>query len=139
MWPASKMIVACADYLHILGFVALIPSHDLQPFAKNDLIDMEILQCSERVQLHPICVVPLPITIEVCVDCRGHCEARCHRAERFKLSDGGRDTPRLQLRRFTAGCCSALLTVQPIWDLVAMSSRGNRPNVRQKSARNMSW
>ena len=54
MWAAAMMKVACANYLHVLGLVALIPSHNLQPFAKDDLIEMELLQSSERVQLDPI-------------------------------------------------------------------------------------
>ena len=72
MWPTANMKVACANHLHVLGFVALIPSHNLQPLAKDDLIEMEILQRSERVQLDPICVVPSPVTVEVRMDLWRH-------------------------------------------------------------------
>jgi hypothetical protein len=83
MRAAAMMKVACANYLHVLGLVALIPSHNLQPLAKDDLIEMEFLQSPERVQLDPICVVPSPITVKVCIDLWHHGETRWDLAEQY--------------------------------------------------------
>ena len=82
MRPAARVVVACANYLHILGVVALIPSHNLQPFAEDDLIQMKIPQGSERIQLNPVCVVSSAVTIEVCIDLWRHRAALCDLAER---------------------------------------------------------
>jgi len=88
MWAAAIMKVACPYYLHVLGLVALIPSHNLQPLAQDNLIEMEILQSSDRVQLDPICLVPSPVAVEVCIDLRCHGEAYCDLAGRSATTAG---------------------------------------------------
>ena len=106
MRAGSDVIVACANYLHVLGFIALIPSHNLQPLTKDNLIEMEILQGPERVQLHPIGALPAAVTIKVCVDFWHHLGARCDKAER---------RPSATLRHWRSACDNGLIAALAGW------------------------
>jgi hypothetical protein len=87
------MVVACAYYLHILGIITLIPSHEFQPFVEDDLIKMEVPQCPKCIQLDPISGVTISVTVEVSMDCWCHDgEGLCFLAERFGSGDGERKT-----------------------------------------------
>ena len=69
MWPLPIVVMACANHLHVFRFITLVPSHDLQPFSKDDLIEMEILQCPKGIQLNPISGLGIfVVTVEVSVD-----------------------------------------------------------------------